>query len=112
MYTICSIAPVFIMTALAASSLAPSSKFLFLTSEGGSIALRTHKEGGGMYGHHGSKAAANMIGKLLAYDLKDKGVAVAMIHPGFLKTEMTKGAGMEDAYEEGGGEWAAPRGAV
>lgn len=33
-----------------------------------------------MYGHHGSKAAGNMIGKLLGFDLKEKGIPVAMIH--------------------------------
>lgn len=33
-----------------------------------------------MYGHHGSKAAGNMIGKLLGFDLKGKGIPVAMIH--------------------------------
>ncbi len=79
MYTICSIAPVFLIHDLS-SSLSSSAKILILTSEGGSLALRTEKEGGGMYGHHGSKAAANMAGRLLSFDLKDKGVTVAMIH--------------------------------
>ena len=62
------------------SSLTPSAKILILTSEGGSIALRTAKEGGGMYGHHGSKAAGNMIGHVLSYDLKERGISIAMIH--------------------------------
>ena len=62
------------------SSLAPDAKILILTSEGGSIALRTESEGGGMYGHHGSKAAGNMVGHLLGYDLKDCGIPIAMIH--------------------------------
>lgn len=53
-----------------------------------------------MFGHHGSKAAANMVGHLLGYDLKARGIPIAMIHvspraiegsiadpqPGFLKT--------------------------
>jgi NAD(P)-dependent dehydrogenase (short-subunit alcohol dehydrogenase family) len=30
-----------------------------------------------------------MMGKLLAWDVKPKGVAVVMIHPGFLRTDMT-----------------------
>merc|ERR1719284_937651 len=54
------------------------------------IGLRTEKEGGANYGHHMSKAAANMGGKLLAWDLKPKGIPLVMIHPGFLKTDMTK----------------------
>jgi hypothetical protein len=62
------------------SSLSPSAKIIMLTSEGGSLTLRTESEGGGMYGHHGSKAAGNMVGKLLGYDLKKSGVPIAMIH--------------------------------
>jgi len=33
-----------------------------------------------MFGHHGSKAAENMVGRLLSLDLKDKGIAVGMVH--------------------------------
>lgn len=58
------------------------SRIGFITSEGGSIGLRTEKEGGANYGHHMSKAAANMGGKLLAWDLKPKGIPLVMIHPG------------------------------
>ncbi|KAK4689120.1 hypothetical protein P7C73_g983, partial [Tremellales sp. Uapishka_1] len=87
---------------LMSSSLTPHAKVALLTSEGGSIGLRTESEGGGMFGHHGSKAAGNMVGHLLAYDLKKKDAMVVMIHPGFLKTGMTKGAGMEEYYEKMG----------
>ena len=66
------------------SSLTPSAKIVILTSEAGSITLRTEGEGGGMFGHHGSKAAGNMIGHLLSYDLKEKGVMIAMVHVGDL----------------------------
>lgn len=60
-YTICSIAPPFLVSALLkGDSFAPSAKLVLLTSEGGSITLRTESEGGGMFGHHGSKAAANV----------------------------------------------------
>jgi len=62
------------------SALAPDAKVILLTSEGGSIGLRTEGEGGGMFGHHGSKAAANMVGHLLSYDLKERGIPIAMIH--------------------------------
>lgn len=55
--------------------------FAILTSEGGSIELRTASEGGGMFGHHGSKAASNMMVKLLSYEFRDKGVTVVGIHP-------------------------------
>lgn len=36
-----------------------------------------------------SKAAANMGSVLLAQELKGKGIAVGIFHPGFNKTEMT-----------------------
>jgi hypothetical protein len=36
---------------------------------------------GGNYGHHGSKAALNMVGRLLSLDLKPLGVAVGIVHP-------------------------------
>ncbi len=36
-----------------------------------------------------SKAAANMMSVLLAQELKAKGIAVGILHPGFNKTEMT-----------------------
>ena len=67
-------------SSIMSSSLAPEAKVVILTSEGGSITLRTEGEGGGMFGHHGSKAAANMVGHLLSYDLKERGIPIAMIH--------------------------------
>jgi NAD(P)-dependent dehydrogenase (short-subunit alcohol dehydrogenase family) len=36
-----------------------------------------------------SKAAANMSSMLLAQELKKKGIAVGILHPGFNKTAMT-----------------------
>ena len=86
MYTLCAIAPVFVVQALVKEGLVKEGKgqgggkVLLLSSEGGSIALRHEKEGGGMYGHHASKAALNMVGKLLSLDLKQKGIPVGLIH--------------------------------
>ena len=37
-----------------------------------------------------SKAAANMMGVLLAQELKKDGICVSLLHPGFNKTDMTK----------------------
>ena len=42
------------------------------------------------YGHHMSKAAANMAGALLSQELKGAGVCVYLLHPGFNKSDMTK----------------------
>merc|ERR1712004_348793 len=56
------------------------------TSRMGSIA---DNGSGGIYGYRMSKAAVNAAGKSLSIDLKDKQVSVALIHPGFVKTDMT-----------------------
>lgn len=61
------------------------------TYSGGSIAWRTTQNPEGHdYGHHMSKAAANMMSVLLAQELKSKGICVIILHPGFNKTDMTK----------------------
>merc|ERR1719317_1736143 len=48
---------------------------------------------GRRYGYRMSKAALNTFGKSLSVDLKDKGVAVAILHPGFVETDMTRPRG-------------------
>lgn len=95
-YKICSIGPLFVVQALwKAGLLKKGAKVILVSSEAGSIGLRHESEGGSMYAHHGSKAALNMVGKLLSMNLKDEGVAVGMVHPGFMRTEMTKGVGFD-----------------
>ena len=83
MYTTSAIAPVFLVHHLVQSGVVvKGAKIILVSSESGSITLRHESEGGGNYGHHASKAASNMVGKLLSLDLKDKGVAVGMVHVG------------------------------
>ena len=53
-------------------------------------------------GSHASKAALNMVGKLLSLDLKDHGVAVGLLHPGFMRSEMTKNVGFDKFWDDGG----------
>lgn len=43
-----------------------------------------------------------MVGKLLSLDLKDKEVVISIIHPGFMRTEMTKGVGFDKYWDDGG----------
>jgi NAD(P)-dependent dehydrogenase (short-subunit alcohol dehydrogenase family) len=80
--------------------LAPGAKIGLLTSRMGSIEDNTS---GGMYGYRMSKAALNMAGKSLALDLKNEGISVAILHPGFVRTEMTGGSGHIDAEESASG---------
>ena len=63
-----------------------SAKIGIITSRMGSIDDNTS---GSHYGYRASKAAANMIGRSLATDLKPKGFAVALLHPGMVSTDMT-----------------------
>lgn len=43
-----------------------------------------------------------MVGKLLSLDLKDEGVIVSIVHPGFMRTEMTRGVGFDKYWDDGG----------
>ena len=65
--------------------LSSGSWIALMTSRMGSIADNTS---GGSYGYRMSKAALNMAGRSLAVDLKPKGIAVAILHPGFVATRM------------------------
>ena len=81
MYTTSAIGPVFLVHHLVKAGLVASgAKIILVSSESGSITLRHESEGGGNYGHHASKAALNMVGKLLSLDLRDKDIAVGIVH--------------------------------
>lgn len=62
------------------------SKIVMMTSRMGSIDDNTS---GGSYGYRMSKVAMSMAGKSLSQDLKSKGIAVAILHPGLVQTRMT-----------------------
>jgi NAD(P)-dependent dehydrogenase (short-subunit alcohol dehydrogenase family) len=83
-------APLRVTEALLAN-LNTGSKIAFITSRMGSIA---DNDSGGRYGYRASKAALNAFGKSLAMDLKSKGIAVALLHPGYVKTRMVNFGGM------------------
>lgn len=72
------------------------SKVAVITSRMGSIADNTS---GGRYGYRMSKAALNAAARSLAVDLSPRGVAVAVLHPGFVRTDMTGGRGQVEAAE-------------
>lgn len=72
------------------------SKIAIITSRMGSIA---DNDSGGSYGYRMSKCAVNMAGKSLAIDLRDRGIAVVLLHPGWVRTEMTGNTGLLDADE-------------
>jgi NAD(P)-dependent dehydrogenase (short-subunit alcohol dehydrogenase family) len=84
------VAPLFLTRALA-RHLRAGSKVALITSRMGSIG---DNGSGGYYGYRMSKAALNAAGVSLAHDLKPRGIAVIILHPGSVRTEMTRGQGM------------------
>ncbi|HTQ04014.1 MAG TPA: SDR family oxidoreductase [Polyangiaceae bacterium] len=74
------------VTAALRAQLPRGAKVGLITSRMGSI---DDNSSGGAYGYRMSKAALNMAGKSLAVDLKAAGIAVAILHPGMVRTDMT-----------------------
>ncbi len=71
-------------------------KVAIVSSRVGSLA---DNGSGGNYGYRMSKAAVNMAGVNLMHDLKPLGIAVILLHPGYVRTGMTGGNGLVDADE-------------
>lgn len=92
-------APLRISEALLAN-LTAGSKIANITSRMGSIA---DNDSGGRYGYRASKAAFNALGRSLAIDLKERGIAVAQLHPGFVKTRMVSFSGLITPEESAAG---------
>lgn len=70
--------------------LAQGAKVGIVTSRMGSVA---DNGSGAYYGYRASKAAVNAIGKSLAMDLAPRGIAVVLLHPGRVATDMLGGQG-------------------
>jgi NAD(P)-dependent dehydrogenase (short-subunit alcohol dehydrogenase family) len=94
-----SLAPLLVTEALL-PNLRGGSKVAIVTSRMGSV---TDNTSGGYYGYRMSKAAVNIAGVSLARDLADRKIAVALLHPGYVRTDMTGHEGFCDADEAVGG---------
>ncbi len=75
-------------------NLRKGSKVAILSSRVGSI---EDNSSGNNYGYRVSKTAVNMVGKNLRHDLEPRGIAVALLHPGLVATDMTGGRGISPA---------------
>jgi len=73
------------------TNLGEGSKVGIVTSRVGSI---EDNGSGNNYGYRCSKSAANMVGMNLHHDLSPKGIAVILLHPGLVATDMTGGTGV------------------
>ena len=89
-YRVNTIGPLRVTRALL-GNLGSGSKVGIVTSRVGSI---DDNSSGGNYGYRCSKTAANMVGMNLHHDLSPQGVAVMLLHPGYVATDMTGGGGV------------------
>ncbi len=89
-YRVNALGPLRVTEALA-DNLKDGSKVVIITSRVGSIA---DNGSGGYYGYRASKTAVNQIGTNLMHELKPRGIAVALLHPGMVATELTGGRGI------------------
>lgn len=89
-YRVNTIGPLRVTRALR-NNLASGSKVGIVTSRVGSI---EDNSSGNNYAYRASKAAANMVGMNLRHDLGRSGIAVALLHPGLVATDMTGGHGI------------------
>jgi NAD(P)-dependent dehydrogenase (short-subunit alcohol dehydrogenase family) len=84
------------ITAALRDRFARGAKVAMITSRMGSI---DDNGSGGHYGYRMSKAALNMAGKSLSVDLKPAGVAVTVLHPGMVKTDMVGSHGQVEPLD-------------
>ncbi|RUO21216.1 short-chain dehydrogenase [Aliidiomarina iranensis] len=78
------------------SQLNTNAKVIMITSRMGSM---SDNGSGGYYGYRMSKAALNAAGVSLACDLKADGIAVGLLHPGYVQTDMVNNTGDITAAE-------------
>ena len=88
-FNVNAVAPLRVVDALR-DNLVEGSKIAMITSRMGSVDDNTS---GGSYGYRMSKSALNIAGKSLAVDLKPQGISVALLHPGYVSTEMVNYGG-------------------
>jgi len=89
-YQVNTLGPLRVIEALR-DNLGEGSKVAIVSSRVGSIA---DNGSGNHYGYRASKTAVNQIGMNLMHQLKPYGVAIALLHPGLVATEMTGGRGI------------------
>ena len=92
-YRVNALGPLRVTEALA-DNLHEGAKVAIVTSRVGSIA---DNGSGGNWGYRASKTAVNMIGTNLVHEFSPRGIAVALLHPGLVATDMTQQHGISPA---------------
>lgn len=97
---VCALGPLRISSALykAGKLVGGRSKIIIITSQAGSCEWRltqnpTPARGAqfdGNYGHHMSRASCNIMGVILAQEMRADNIPVQLLHPGFNRTTMTR----------------------
>lgn len=90
--------PLMVTEALA-GNLSAGSKVAIVSSRVGSI---EDNGSGGIYGYRASKTAVNQVGTNLKHELAPRGIAVGLLHPGLVATEMTGGQGISPSESASG----------
>ncbi|WP_150302658.1 SDR family oxidoreductase [Pseudomonas saliphila] len=83
-FEVMTIGPFRLIQALLPNLLAAKGKAMTVSSQ---LAASTWPYGG-MYAYGATKAGVNRVMRSLAIDLRDQGVCVATIHPGYVQTDM------------------------
>lgn len=84
-FAINSIAPLMISRAVLNNmENSPRPRIITISSQMGAL----QSDSIGLYAYRSSKAAVNKVMKVLSLELKDKSVAVCLIHPGWVATDM------------------------
>jgi NAD(P)-dependent dehydrogenase (short-subunit alcohol dehydrogenase family) len=89
-YQVNTLGPLRVIEALR-DNLGEGSRVAIISSRVGSIA---DNGSGNHYGYRASKTAVNQIGMNLMHELCPRGIAIALLHPGLVATEMTGGRGI------------------
>lgn len=98
-YRVNTIGPLRVTRALL-GNLGMGSKVGIVSSRVGSI---EDNSSGNNYGYRCSKSAVNMVGMNLHHDLSPDGIAVMLLHPGYVQTDMTGGSGGVTAVDSAAG---------
>lgn len=84
-FAVNSVAPLMISRALLSSlEKSETPRIITISSQMGSLS----RESLGMYAYRSSKAAVNKVMQVLALELKEKGITVCPVHPGWVQTDM------------------------
>eukprot|EP01024_Parvocaulis_polyphysoides_P037225 TRINITY_DN33139_c0_g1_i1.p1 TRINITY_DN33139_c0_g1~~TRINITY_DN33139_c0_g1_i1.p1 ORF type:complete len:259 (+),score=33.83 TRINITY_DN33139_c0_g1_i1:77-778(+) len=78
----------------------PSSIVANVTSKVGSV---DDNSSGGGYAYRASKSALNIINKSMSIDLQELGICCVLLHPGWVKTDMTGDTGLITVDQSVGG---------